>query len=460
MNSKNTNRQHAIVIGGSLGGLLTARVLSNHFAQVTILERDEVANHPAPRKGQPQARHLHGLLATGLQVFSGYFPDLRQALIDNGAVVADFADSMQWYSYGGYRKRFKMGVESTLMSRPLLEHLVRERVLALPNVTLMDNCGVLGLVTAVSGEQITGVQVEYRNQGQQDVLNADLIVDCTGRGSHTPKWLKELGYDPAPESEVRVDVGYATRVYRRDPADKRGTDWILVTPEAPKENRFGGLFPVEGDRWICSMGGWLGDHAPLDEAAFLEFARSLPAPDIYNIISQAEPISEIIPHKFPYSLRRHYEKLHRFPAGYLLLGDAISSFNPTYGQGMTSAALQAAELDALLARRPALEGIARPFFKRAAKVIDVPWQLAVGEDFRFPQTTGPKPPGTDFINRYVAKVHRATLHDEVVGEAFLKVMNLMAPPPSLFHPRILWRVLRGKRPSPTAVPKLQPTVGD
>src|SRR5690606_18568498 len=139
-------------------------------------------------------------------------------------------------------------------------------------------------------------------------------------------------------------------------------------------------------------------------------------------------------------LRRHYEKLAHFPAGYLVLGDAISSFNPTYGQGMTSASLQAAELDALLASGPSLDGLAQAFFKRAARVIDIPWQLSVGEDFRFPRTTGTKPPGTDFINRYVAKVHQATLHDEVVGEAFFKVMNLMAPPTSLFQPRIVWRV--------------------
>lgn len=473
MHTNNTIHQQAIIIGGSLGGLLTARALSSHFEQVIILERDTVANRPEPRKGQPQARHLHGLLANGLHLMTRYFPDLPQALQDNGAVMGDFADTMQWYTYGGYRKRFKMGVQATLMSRPLLEHLIRERVLALPNVTLVDNCGVLGLVTAastgegpsplsagVSGRQVTGVQVKYGDKRQQEILNADLIVDCTGRGSRTPQWLKELGYQPAPESEVRIDVGYATRVYQRNPADPRGTDWILVTPEAPKENRFGALFPIEGDRWICSMGGWLGDHAPLDEASFLEFARSLPVPDIYNLISQAEPVSDIVPHKFPFSLRRHYEKLRRFPAGYLVLGDAISSFNPTYGQGMTSAAMQAAELDALLGKQQSLVGLALAFFKRAGKVIDTPWQLAVGEDFRFPQTTGPKPPGIDFVNRYVAKVHRATLHDEVVGEAFLKVMNLMAPPPSLFHPRIVWRVLRGQRSSKKRTAVLQPTAGD
>ena len=450
MNRNNLTPNHAIVLGGSLGGLLTARVLSNYFGQVTIVERDIVSDHPEPRKGQPQARHLHGLLATGLQIMTRYFPDLPQALKDNGAIMNDFAESMQWYAYGGYRKRFKMGVQATLMSRPLLEHLVRQRVLALPNVILRDNYAAQELITTPDNRRVTGVMLETRGGSQQtESLFADLAVDCTGRGSRSPQWLKELGYKPAPESEVKVNVGYATRVYHRDPADPRGKDWILYTPEAPKENRFGGIFPIEGDRWICSMGGWLGDHAPLDESNFLEFACSLPAPDIYNIISRAEPISEIMPHKFPHSLRRHYEKLRRFPAGYLVLGDAISSFNPTYGQGMTSASLQVAELDALLGQQTSLDGLALAFFKRAAKVIDIPWQLAVGEDFRFPQTTGHKPPGTDFINRYVAKVHRATLHDEVVCEAFLKVMNLMAPPPSLFHPRIVWRVLRGKRPYET-----------
>ena len=449
MNNKNTNRQHAIVMGGSLGGLLTARVLSSHFDRVTILERDPVADRPEARKGQPQARHLHGLLATGLQLMTRYFPDLPQALVANGAIVVDVAESMHWFSYGGYRKKFKMGIDAAVMSRPLLEYLIRQRVLALPNVTLHDNTAVRHLLTTPAKDRITGVVLERRKIGTGSVtLAADLVVDCTGRGSRAPRLLEELGYDAPPESIVKIHVGYATRLYKRNPADPRGKSWLLITPDAPKESRFGGIFPIEGDRWICSLGGWLGDHAPQDEAAFLAFARDLPAPDIYDIISQAEPISDIIPHKFPHSLRRHYEKLHRFPEGFLVLGDAISSFNPTYGQGMTSAALQAAELDDLLAKRPTTDRIAPAFFTRASKVIDIPWQLAVGEDFRFPETTGPKPAGIDFINRYGSRVQRATLHDEVVGEAFLKVMSLMAPPTSLFHPRILWRVLRG-RPSQT-----------
>jgi len=234
-----------------------------------------------------------------------------------------------------------------------------------------------------------------------------------------------------------------------------------VTPEAPRETRFGGLFPIEGDRWIVSVGGWQGDHAPTDEKAFSEYVRQLASPDIHRIVTQAihrivtqaEPISEIMPFKYPSSLRRHYERLRRFPLGLLVLGDAICSFNPTYGQGMTSAAKQAAALDATLAEGVAGPRLAQSFFKRAASIVDIPWQLAVGEDFRYPTTSGPKPAGIDLLNRYVAAVHRATLIDvhratlidPEVCRAFLKVMNLIEPPASLMAPRIVLRVVKANR---------------
>jgi 2-polyprenyl-6-methoxyphenol hydroxylase-like FAD-dependent oxidoreductase len=245
---------------------------------------------------------------------------------------------------------------------------------------------------------------------------------------------------------VSVDVGYATRIYRRDPHDPQSRTWTLFTPEAPHESRFGGMFPIEGERWIVSLGGWAGDHCPTDEAGFLAYARSLPIPEIAEVVARAEPLTPIGAYKFSSSLRRHYERLRDFPAGYLVLGDAICSFNPTYGQGMTSAAMQAQALDELLRECGGrLEGLAPRFFKRAARVVETPWQLAVGEDFRFPQTRGPKPAGVDLLNRYVALVHRATTVDPAVTEAFLRVMNLLAPPASLMAPGVMLRVLRANR---------------
>lgn len=438
---------HAIVLGGSMAGLLAARVLSNHFDRVTIVERDPVHDQPESRKGQPQTRHLHVLLAGGLDVMTRYFPDLPDALTASGALVEDTTETMRWYSYGGYRQRFSMGRKGAIMSRPLLEHLIRQRVLALPNVALVDSCAVQGLATAADRQRVTGVQIARRDGDDgPELLAADLVVDCTGRGSRTPQWLAELGYAAPAVSEVKVNVGYATRTYRRRPSEAYREDWVLISPEAPRETRFGAMLPIEGDRWIVAMGGWMGDHAPTDEPGYLEYARSLPVPDIYDVISQAEPLSDIMPYKFPASLRRHYEKLARFPEGLLVMGDAICSFNPTYGQGMTTAAMQAAELDALLAqRRGVLAGLAPRFFKRAAKVVDVAWQLAVGEDFRYPTTTGPKPAGIGLLNRYVTAVHRATLVDAVVGKTFIEVLNLLAPPSSLMTPGMVLRVWRANR---------------
>jgi 2-polyprenyl-6-methoxyphenol hydroxylase-like FAD-dependent oxidoreductase len=443
MSPNSTNRRHAIVMGGSLAGLLAARVLSKHFERVTIIEKDRVNHQPESRPGQPQTQHLHALLAMGLQVMTDYFPDLPEALVANGAMMNDFAQSMRWYIYGGYRSQFDIGFPVTTMSRGLLEHLICDRVLALPNIQLLDRTTVKELQPNIDRDRISGIKIEQQGaEPQSNILTADLVIDATGRNSRSSQWLGDLGYETPGESKVDVNVRYATRIYHRDPQDPHSQTWILNTPNAAKQSSFGGMFPIEGNRWIVTVGNWHSDGIPITESNFLEFAHSLEGEDIYDIISRCESISGVIPYKFPFSLRRHYERLKRFPLGYLVLGDAVSSFNPTYGQGMTVAALEIVELDRLLTKNIAPKRLAKTFFNRIAKVIDIPWKLSVGEDFRFPQTTGEKPIGIDLLNLYVARIHRATLLDVVVGEAFLKVMNLMAPPSDLFQPRIVWRVFK------------------
>jgi 2-polyprenyl-6-methoxyphenol hydroxylase-like FAD-dependent oxidoreductase len=441
-----STRDHAIVIGGSMAGLLTARVLANHFARVTLIERDPFGDGPESRKGQPQTRHLHGLLAQGADIMVGYFPGLLDDLRAAGAFVGDAAASMRWFVNGGYRTRFPSHLTGATMTRPFLEWLIRSRVAALPNLTLRHGHGVAELVATQDRRRVTGVRLTGSDNHPGDVLSAELVVDAAGRGSAAPRWLKALGYDEPEETVLRVDVGYATRIFRRDPNAPGAWEWIFVTPVAPRERRIGGAFPVEGHRWILTLGGWFGDHPPTDEAGFRGYARELPAPDIYQIASTCEPLSDIVSYKFAASIRRHYERMTRFPEGYLVLGDAACSFNPVYGQGMTSAAMQAAALDQLLARRGAgwSEGLAPEFFQRVAKVVDPPWQLAVGEDFRFPEAVGKRPPGTNLINSYVSQVHKATHRDPTVGLAFLEVMNLLKPPATLMRPSIVARVLKDR----------------
>jgi flavin-dependent dehydrogenase len=247
-----------------------------------------------------------------------------------------------------------------------------------------------------------------------------------------------------------MNAGYTSRMYRRRPEDTREAKSFFILPEPPQETRMGGAFAVEGDRWHISLGGWIGDHAPADEEGFLEFARSLPSPEIYNIIKHREPLTDFSVHKFPANQRRFYEKLKRFPEGYLVIGDAICSFNPIYGQGMSISAMQTDTLDNLLRNRKNLQGLWKKFFKQTAKVVDVAWMMSAAEDFRYPEVKGKKPAGTAFINWYMGKLHRAATRDPEVCRAFFKMMNLLSPPALAFDPRIIFRVIKDSfMPQPT-----------
>lgn len=417
--------------------MLVTRVLADFFERVTLIERDTLTDAPETRKGVPQGRHAHALLARGEQILSSLFPGLTDDLVRGGALSDDMGSGTKWFQFGGYKLQHTSGHKIFTQSRPFLEWHVRRRVLELANVEVQAGCAVAGLLHTVG--RVTGVN--FQRNGEARSIPADLVVDCTGRGSASQRWLSAMGFEPPDESSVSVDLGYASRYYRRPPRCQGQAQILLVHPMPPAECRAATLMPVEGDRWICTLAGWLGDHPPTDPAGFLEFARSLPAPDIYQAISQAEPLGEPVPHRFPANLRRHYERLSRFPEGYLVLGDAICSFNPVYGQGMTSAALQADTLSRCLATASG-ESMARRYFREVARIIDIPWKLAAGEDFRYPGVRGPKMPGTGLVNRYVALVHRAVMRDKRVYGDFLRVLNLLDSPALLFRPAIFWRVLQ------------------
>lgn len=441
---KHSQTKSAVVIGASMAGLFTARVLSNHFEKVYLVERDPIVDQAEPRKSQPQAHHAHLLLAKGLDIMISYFPNLLDILRSSGAIICDPGQNMVWNCYGDYRKPFSLGKQNVFVSRPFLEWRIRQQVMNLKNLEVISGNAVDHLVTDQNRQQVTGVKViTPLNNKNSITIESDLVVDTTGRGSRSGKWLEQLGYQKPNESKVSCGTGYTTRIYRRNPEVSGATKWVAITPDAPKEQRGGAALPVEDDRWVVSLTGWHGNHAPNNEADFQNFAKSLPAPDIYNIISHNKPLSEFFVHKFPSSFRRHYEKLTRFPQGYLVLGDAVCSFNPVYGQGMTSAILQSAALDNLLKeRKGVLKNIAKPYFRRIAKVIDIPWQTAVGEDFRYPQTIGKKRLGTDLINLYLSYVHHTTHSDPVVCKVLIEVLNLIAPPRYLFKPEIIGRVFR------------------
>lgn len=449
-NNQGTAYQHAIVIGGSIAGLLAACVLSEHFTHVTLIERDQLPAGAVARKGAPQGRHGHGLLAGGYQAIERLLPGIGAEWIAAGALPCDLIGDLRWYGLGGYKAKFQSGLSGVILSRPLLETVLRRRVLALPNVRLQED-SVRDLIANAACNRITGVRLE-----SGPVVQADLVVDAAGRGSRSLAWLEALGYAKPPEEVVPINVGYATRSFRRKPGDLNGDLGIIITPVAPAQTRVAVMIPLDSERWIVSLGGWLGDHPPTDAAGWLEFARSLPCPDLYELLKDAEPLSDVVVHKVPANIRRRYEQMAKAPAGFLVIGDAMCAFNPVYGQGMTVAALEAVALQECLAADRDLLDLHYRFFAQAAKVIDTPWMMTTGEDFRYPAVPGKRPLGTALLHRYMDRVHLAATSDEQVCRAFFTVANLLKAPKSLFQPALLWRVLWASQ-TPQATP-VQPTL--
>jgi 2-polyprenyl-6-methoxyphenol hydroxylase-like FAD-dependent oxidoreductase len=434
---------HAVVLGASMAGLLAARVLADAYARVTVIDRDQLPDASTHRRGVPHGRHAHALLARGQQTLEELFPGLSAELIAQGVPTGDLLANGRWYVSGHRLRQAPIGLVSLSASRPLLEGYVRARVRTLPNVAFLDSCDIIGLAATPDGRRVTGVRVLRGVDGSaEELLGADLVVDATGRGSRTPIWLEALGYARPDQEQVRVGLGYATRTYRLPP-DALDGDLAVLDAPTPEHPRGGALLLLEGDRWMLTLAGMLGDHPPTDPDGFLDFARSLRFPDIYQTIRDAEPLDDPVGFRFPASVRHRYERLGRFPDGLLVMGDAVCSFNPIYGQGMSVAALEALTLRRHLERGAAPQP--RRFFGDLVRVVDVPWDIAVGGDLAVPGVQGRRTLKVRLVNAYIARLHAAAAHDASLARAFVRVAGLVAPPQSLLRPNVAVRVLWGSR---------------
>lgn len=465
--NKSTKAGHAIVIGGSIAGMLTARVLTNHFAQVTVIERDILPQTPDFRKGAPHARHAHGLLVRGQQIMESYFPGLTAELKDQGAVFANMGTDLSLHIGGVAVQPFESELEFIACSRPLLEYTIQQRLRAMAQIRFREGYDVHGICTDADRQRATGVRIQAREaHAVEEVVHADLIVDASGRTSRLPEWLAELGFTPPTETTVDAQAGYATRIYRR-PAHYAGT-WkaLYGIAQAPEQSRGCIIVPLEGDRWHVTLTGLNGDHPPTDEAGFLAFARSVPVPELYSALAQAEPLTDILGYRRAANRLRHYDSLPRYLEGVLALGDAVYALNPVYGQGMTVAALAAVTLDEMLgslSRHPADDptGLARRFQRTLTKVIADPWQMATGQDLRWPSAGADyKPdPITRLVQSYFDRVLTAMTDNAEIAAAFARVQNMLASPTTLFRPRIVWQVLsssqgqRNRQNEPTLAPQ-------
>lgn len=445
MNTPSPRR--AAVIGASMAGLLAARILAERFDDVVLLERDDLPDGAAPRKGTPQAVQPHGLLARGRQVLDDLFPGFSDALIAQGALAGDAGSEVALDANGQRLARVTLGVRALAASRLAIEAEVRRRVRALPNVRMMTAVDVLAPVH--EDGRVVGLRWQPRDapgvaEPQPQTLATALVVDCSGRGSRTPGWLRDWGYEAPPEERVRIGLAYTSAYFRRLSGQpplacvigaataRLPRPSILIAQEPDAEGR---------ERWVAGVGGYAGYHVPVSREAMAERARQIGSPEIAALAERGEMIGEPMRYAFAHSQRRHYERLRRFPTGYLVMGDALASFNPIYGQGMTVAACEALVLRAALAA--GTHGLSWRFFTAAAKVVDAPWRIAVGGDLALPVVQGPRALPVRVVNAYMARVHRVAVHDVVVASAFVKVVHMLARPETLFAPRLLWRVWRG-----------------
>ena len=431
-------RAHAIVLGAGMSGLLAARVLADHYGRVTVLERDQLGRTPHNRRGVPQGRHVHGLLPSGAQVLGELFPGLLDDLVTNGGTRLDDYSRLHFVPDGEHRLSPRLQVESIYQqSRPFLESAVRQRVLALPNVHVVDGCDVVGLAT--SSGRVVGARAVQRGR-REEVLSADLVVDAAGRGSRTPSWLAEMGYAKPTEDKVDIDVRYASRLVRLAPGSVPET---LVVIGASAHRPVGmALAAYEDNTWMFTMTGYGPAAQAADYEGMVNQAAEFAPAHMITALREALPLGDVSTFRFLANRRRRYDKLRRFPAGLLVTGDALCAFNPIYGQGMTIAALEAAAL------RDCLRGgdtrLARRFFRAAEKPVQVAWNMAVGADLALPYVSGARPLSMRLINAYVGRLLIAAQHDPAVAARFLRVSAFLKPPSRLMTPLMMARVF-GRR---------------
>lgn len=467
-----TQREHAIVIGGSLGGLCAASALARHFAKVTVLERDALPEDARLRAGAPQARHVHVLLVRGRRELEALFPGFERRLLDAGAVELDFGMSFAVLRAHGWQQRKPFDITGLFQSRALLESIVRGLAREIANVTLRDGVEVLGLVgdDAPRARRVRGVRIQARSgHDAAEELHADLVVDTTGRGSKVADWLGDLGLTAPDEVVVDSDSAYATRWYQAPPRDRLPRDWwwkgIWIDPGLPDGRVAGVLSPVEGDRWIVTLGGIEGHYPPTDDRGFVEFLSRLRSPLIADAVALAEPLTPVYGHRAMANRFRHFERWREWLDGFVALGDAVCAFNPVYGQGMTAAAVAAHLLGdwvAAAGRDGALDP--RRYFKAQARFLTEVWTLATGADFRFPNTTGPRPPFASLANGYLDLLILAAEEDPVVRDSMRDVIHLLDSPTAIFRPRVVGHVLthalrtrrRGTMPALATVPATPP----
>lgn len=429
----------AVVIGSSAGGMMAARVLADYFKKVIVLEKGSLPEKPSVRKEAPQGEHIHVVLGEGQDFLENMFPGILKEMESEGANVIDSSGDFSWFFQGSWRPRYKSGIKLLLSLRPHVDWHLRRRLLAdCSNVTIQEGYTVEGYLPGEKKDHIKGVKLTDKNEKSQEI-EADLVVDCSGRNSKTPEWLETLGYQKPREKHIGINIAYTTRLYKR-PADFN-EDWkfFVIYPEIPRTWRAGFISSVQNDQWVVSLNGYFDDHAPTDDEGFMEFAKSLPRPEFYNHIKDLKPVSETKRYRLPTIRRRYYEKLSRFPDGLIVVGDANCVFNPIFGQGITAASLYSKVLNSkleALSKKGSIEltGFSKAYQKSLPAALDLPWFLTNMIDLSYPQATGSRPFGMRLITWILTRTLEAISRNPKLSQTFMDVLHLYKGLGALLNP--------------------------
>jgi 2-polyprenyl-6-methoxyphenol hydroxylase-like FAD-dependent oxidoreductase len=436
--------RRAIVVGAGIGGLSAAGALAKYFDQVDVLERDDLTKSARSRSGTPQDRHPHGLLAGGLRALDQIFPGFERDLAAAGAVPVTYMRDVQLErpDVGALPKR-DFGIPVLCATRPLIELVLRRRAEAVANITLRPASRVIGIVPAAGGAGVRGVQF-VNGSGRFETLDADLVVDASGRGAPTLTLLDALCWERPQMTEIGVDITYATALVEIPPDATAEWKLVLTLPDPPYLALHAIIVPTEDGRWITAI----ADHSATAWIetwdVFLEASRSLITPTVYEALRYAEPPEGIRHYRFPVSTWKHFERLPRLPRGVLPVADAFCRFNPIHGQGMSSAAKQALLLQDVLYRAAAdpdpIAAVQAGFITEVASVLETPWIMSTSADLAFPQTRGERPDNFAQAREFEAALFRAAVADPVVHRAMIEVAQLMQPHQRLHEPDIVRRI--------------------
>jgi 2-polyprenyl-6-methoxyphenol hydroxylase-like FAD-dependent oxidoreductase len=429
----------ALVIGAGFAGLAAARVLSDHFARVIVLDRDDLEAGHAARRCVPQGQHVHLLLARGFRSLCLLFPGFEAELNGCGAATFDVGRAIRYWRRGRLKQPFESDLQTLAVSRPLLEAVVRRRLSQLPNVELHGHRTVAEL-RCVQG-RVVGVEVE-----DHAGYAADLVLDAGGRGSRARRWLEEHGF-PAPcSTSLDLGLAYASRFVRLAADTGRPWQMLYVGPSREHWTRGGAILRVEQDRALVTLAGYLRDHPPIDAAGFSAFAASI-GEEFAGPLEGAEFTSEARRFDVPQMVHHHFERLSRHPPGFLVMGDALCQLDPCFGQGMTVALQQAELLGVLLRGSAPSAGLPLAFYRRTRALIEAAWTPSASENFRRPGMHGDRPPGLRGIQWFSGHALDLADRDPGVHRALQEGFHMTAGPLRLLGPatlaKVLARALRG-----------------